>query len=378
MDEKWNARITVFFLCGILLVFTLADILNKDRLFSENENRVLASRPSFSKEAVLSGKYMKDYETYVSDQFVSRDTWIELKTRGDILMQKKDINGVYLGKDGYLIEQHLEGEFSQETADKKIELLKKLTDKYGADVMLVPTADNIITDKLPDNAPYYDQKQLLEKVRKAVGKEHVIDVFSQLEQHADEGLYYRTDHHWTAKGAYFGYRSWVWQTGRLAPYIYDPAKLITVTDSFLGTLHSKINLPMEPESIQRFTYTDKMPVSITYDFQKKADSYYEEKHLQTKNKYGYFLDDNHAIAQIDTGYHSGRELFLIKDSFANSMVPLLAPHYNRITVIDLRYYNGKLFDLIDRCREESGGQGRELDVLVLYNFIHFMNDFQYY
>ena len=60
------------------------------------------------------------------------------------------------------------------------------------------------------------------------------------------------------------------------------------------------------------------------------------------------------------------------------MIPLLAPHYNRITVLDLRYYNGKLFDLIDRCDEESREEGREMDVLVLYNFIHFIEDFQYY
>lgn len=378
MDEKWNARITVILLCGILLAFTLADIFGKDRLYSENENRVLASRPVFSKEAVLSGKYMKAYEKYVTDQFVGRDTWIELKTRGDVLLQKKEINGVYLGRDGYLFEQHLEGEFTQETIDKKLTLLKQLTDRYQAGVMLVPTADNILTDKLPENAPFYDQRALQGQVIKAVGENNVIDVFPLLEKHADEGLFYRTDHHWTTKGAYYGYRSWVWQTGRTAPYIYDPARLVTVTDSFLGTLHSRINLPMETDSIEIFSYTNKMPVSVTYDYQKKGDSYYEEKYLDTKNKYGYFLDDNHAIVQIETGYHSGRELFLIKDSFANSMVPLLAPHYDRITVMDLRYYNGKLFDLMDSCREESAGAGRELDVLVLYNFIHFIKDFQYY
>ena len=378
MDDKWNARITVFFLCGILLVFTFADIFNKDRLFSENENRVLASRPSFSWDKVWSGKYSRDYETYVTDQFVGRDTWIGLKTRGDILMQKKDINGIYLGKDGYLFEQHLESDFPQETIDKKLALLAKLTQRYRADVMLAPTADNIISDKLPDNAPYLDQRKLLEKVKEAVGEERVIDVFPLLKKHASQQLYYRTDHHWTTTGAYYGYLSWVWQTDRLAPYIYDPEKLVTVTDSFLGTLHSRVNLPVEPDSIEIFSFTNKMPVSITYDFQKKSDSYYEEKYLDTKNKYGYFLDDNHGIVQIDTGYHSGRELFLIKDSYANCMIPLLAPHYNRITVLDLRYYNGKLFDLIDRWDEESREEGREMDVLVLYNFIHFIEDFQYY
>ena len=104
--EKKNAIRTVVFLCAILLVFFVADLLQKDVVFSESENRILASRPKLSKDALLDGSYMEEYETYVNDQFVGRENWITIKTGMDMLLQKKEINGVYLGKDDYLIERH--------------------------------------------------------------------------------------------------------------------------------------------------------------------------------------------------------------------------------------------------------------------------------
>lgn len=372
MDDRLNALITVLFLGAILLVFTAADFLNGDRLYSEIENRVLAQKPELDKEGLLDGSYMQDYEKYVTDQFISRDTWVMLQTRGDILLQKKDINGVYLGKDGYLLEQHMDREISRERVESRVALLKDLVERYDADVMLVPTADNILNDKLPANADYYDQTELLSQVRQAVGSRNMIELYDVLKEHSDEELYYRTDHHWTTLGAYYGYQEWRKHTGMLSPYLYSTGDMVTVTDEFLGTLHSRLNLPMEPDSIRYFPQTTRRPVSVTYDFQTTTQSLYEQGYLETKNKYGYFLDDNHAVTEIYSDFHNGRILFVIKDSFANCLIPMLTTHYEKIVVMDLRYYKGPLFDLMDSYDDGS------MDVLVLYNCIHFIEDFQYY
>ena len=96
--------------------------------------------------------------------------------------------------------------------------------------------------------------------------------------------------------------------------------------------------------------------------------------LDGKNQYGYFLDDNHAFIEIDTAYVAkDRELFLIKDSYANSLIPILAPHYEKIYVLDLRYYNGSLFSMMEQYVTSD-----KVDVLVVYNCIHFMEDFYYH
>ena len=113
-------------------------------------------------------------------------------------------------------------------------------------------------------------------------------------------------------------------------------------------------------------------MTVTYDLKETTDSCYEESYLDTKNKYGFFLDDNHGFVEIDTGYYTGKTLFVIKDSYANCFLPLLFPHYEKVYVIDLRYFNGRLFRFMEKYEPENG-----MDVLLLYNCIHFLEEFSY-
>lgn len=372
MDEKRNAILTAGIICAILLTFAAADLFHADRLYSETENRMLASRPELTEESVKSGKYSREYEAYVTDQFINRDKWIAVKTGMDILLQKKDMKGVYLGKDGFLIEQHLPQDYTHIQETKKIALLEKLVRDWNAKAMLVPTADNVLKDKLPLNASYYDQAAFLAEVEQQIGSRYFINVYGILKEHSQEEIYYRTDHHWTSLGAYYGYLAWAEAVGT-APKFYSTNRMRTASEDFLGTLHSRLNISMKGDSITYFPETVKRPVSVTYDFDKTVSSYYEESYLETKNKYGFFLDGNHALVEIDTSYRNGKTLFVIKDSYANSLIPLLTPHYEKIYVVDLRYFNGSLYDFMDRCEPEKG-----MDVLVLYNCIHFLEEFQYY
>lgn len=372
MDEKRNAILTIGIICGIILAFTAADYVSGDRLYSETENRMLAMKPTFTKEALFSGEYTSDYEEYVTDQFISRDKWTGIKNRADILMQKKSINGVYLGRDGYLLERHNPDDYSTQLEGSKIALLKKLVDRWNAKVMLVPTADNILTDKLPANAAYHDQRSFLQWVKRQIGQRNYVDVYAALMEHREEEIYYRTDHHWTSLGAYYGYLAWVEKAVRL-PNSYDTESLVTVSENFQGTLQSRINLPAGTDRIQYFLATASRPVEVTYDYGRTTNSLYEEKYLETKNQYGFFLDDNHAFVEIQTDYQNGKTLFLIKDSYANSLIPLLTQNFETIYVVDLRYFNGKLFDFMEDYEPDNG-----MDVLVLYNCIHFLEDFQYY
>lgn len=367
--EKVNAAVTVLLLFAVILVFTIADIAGEDRLYSETENRLLASKPELSAENLIRGSFARDYENYVTDQFVSRDKWIAIKTYVDLILQKQEMGGVYLGKDGYLLEQHSPEDYTRETIDKRLQLLKKLVDDWEADVMLVPTADNILTDKMPANAPCFSQEVFLEEVRDLVGSEYYVDAFSMLKEHSEEEIYYRTDHHWTSLGAYYGYRAWADFAGE-KPYPYNTDTMVPASSDFLGTLHSKVNIAWKKDSIYYFGETDIMPVTVTYDMQKTTNSLYEEDYLDTKNQYGFFLDDNHALVEINTGNQTGKTLFVIKDSYANCFVPLVLPHYDTVYMLDLRYYNGRLYELLQQYADDA-------DVLVLYNCIHFLENFVY-
>ena len=163
MDEKRSTIFTIILIASVILVFSAADLIYGDRLYSELENKVLASRPEFSWNALLEGDFTRDYETYLTDQFAGREKWISIKTYMDICLGKQEINGVYLGADDYLIEQHLPKQFSSVQENKKLSLLEKLVSEWNASVMLVPTADNVIMDKLPPFAVCYDQVRFLEQ-----------------------------------------------------------------------------------------------------------------------------------------------------------------------------------------------------------------------
>lgn len=370
--DKMHAILTVGVICAILMTFTIADFLNEDRIYSEKEKRVLASRPELTKATLLDGSFMEDYENYVTDQFVARDKWISIKTASELILQKREINGVYLCEDGYLIEKHEEADFPEELVDKKLTLLEELTKRWDAKVMLVPTADNIMKNRLPDYGEYFDQAALLEEVSDRVGEEHYIDVYSALLEHRDEGLYYRTDHHWNSLGAYYGYQAWA-EAMEYPAINYSIDSMETVSQDFLGTLYSKVHISVEPDVITYFPATEYLPVQVTYDMTIGRDSFYEEKYLDTMNQYGYFLDDNHAFVEIDTANSNGKTLFVIKDSYANCMIPLMAMHYDKIYVVDLRYMNGQLIPFMESYEPASG-----MDVLILYNCVHFLEDFNYW
>lgn len=147
-------------------------------------------------------------------------------------------------------------EYTEQMENSRVASLTKLVNHWDAKVMLVPTADNILTDKLPAFAPYYDEERLLTKVRNSIGEEHYIDVYHALQEHAREPIYYRTDHHWTSLGAYYGFLAWADSVGRF-PYPYDVNGMKTVSENFQGTLQSRINVDWTKDSIQYFPETEK-------------------------------------------------------------------------------------------------------------------------
>ncbi len=387
MKISKKAIVRLIILGGLLLGLAIADICTPDRLFSAYENRVLASKPKFSIKTLLNGSYTEEYETYVTDQFVARDNWIFIKTVTDLALGKKEVNGVYLAKDGTLIEKHAPGDIDAKTVEKRLLLLKKLTDWWenrAADVqtdkngtlqiMLVPTADNIYTDKLPSNAPYYSQTEFIGAVSKTIDDKYVINITDTLISHKSEYIYYGTDHHWTTLGAYYGYLEWA-EKMSMTPVSYNTS---VVSENFFGTLHSKTNLVVKPDTIEAYKPEQNADIKVYYDFSEEyKDSLYEDKHLETKNQYGYFLDDNHSFVRIERENPSpeseGKSLFVIKDSYANCLIPFLTEHYETIYVLDLRYYKGSLFSMLETYDTEGN-----MDILVLYNVIHFIEEFQYY
>lgn len=359
------AVMLIVFMFGIPLLYMLIP----DREFSESENRVLSKRPRLSFEEVSSGRFTSGFEKYVSDQIPLRDLWINIKSSSERFIGKKDNNGVYLGKEGYLLQ--MVTKVNQNIIDKNVEGINSFAGA-NPDVkkyfMLVPNSVRVLEDKLPGFAQPKDQLEYIEDIKKSLaGDISFIDVYDTLAAKREEYIFYKTDHHWTTHGAYYGYERLGSIMGFKANNLnfYDVQR---VTEEFYGTLYSKGGFRnITPDSIE--LYVPKIDESIEvwyYDTEVKRDSLYNMENLNKKDKYTIFQDGNHSLIRVNTNSSSGKKLLLIKDSYANSLIPFLTDHYSEIYMVDMRFYYEDINELI----RNSGID----EVLLLYNANTFFED----
>ena len=363
-------RMGLLFLFIPLIVLILSIVL-PDRGFSEKENRVLSSLPHLNGSQIASGGFEKQFETYENDQFPLRDLWITLKAGTDRLMGKVESNGVYVGKSGYLMEEFKAPDQTQYDATVKAmtDFAQKHSDlkQYA---LIAPNSVNILSDRLPAFAPVQDQNSWLDSLSASLTDAGVtfIDVRSTFKDHKMEDLYYHTDHHWTTQGAYYAYLKAAKDMGiDTSADTYDKAP---VTRSFQGTLSAKSGFRSgEKDEIDVFLPTGDQALSsvVNYvDEQKKTASFYDTSKLETRDKYAMFFNGNHGKVVITTPTEENRTLLVIKDSYANSLIPFLAPYYRKIVMVDPRYFYDDLEELM---------QVEEIqEVLYLYNANTFYAD----
>ncbi len=366
---KYSKSLIVLF-CILVFGFTAVTFVWPERTFSENENRVLASMPEFTTEKLFNGKFMSEYETYITDQFFLRDDWIKMKTLTEMLLNKQDINGVYMGKDGYLIERHEDSKIDQEMLNKSkdylVQFAEKYADRLNIKVMLVPTASEVLLDKLPPFAEGFDQDALIDEIYSRLPEGTALDVRKILKEHSDEYIYYKTDHHWTTLGAFYAYQEFAKANGFEAPELSE-IEQTTVSEEFLGTVYSKLNLNLSIDGMHTF----KLPntpsdVKMTVDMMETFDSLYNDEFLSQKDKYSYYLDGNHGLTEIYSNSEGKGTLLIIKDSYAHSFAPFVVGDYAKVYLVDFRYFNMPISQFMMKYRVT--------DVLVLYNAVTFATD----
>lgn len=359
----------LFFLLPVIVL--VSSIILPDTGFSEKENRILASRPALKLDQIISGGYEKQFETYENDQFPLRDMWITLKATTDRLMGKVEENGVYLGKNGYLMEAF--NAPSQTQYDATVNAMTSFAQKHSdlkQYALIAPNSVNILKSNLPAFAPADDQNPWIDKLKDSLTSAGVtfIDIRDTFTDHKAEDLYYHTDHHWTTLGAYYAYLQAAAVMGiDTSSDSYDKAP---VSQTFKGTLSAKSGFRSgETDELDVFLPNGDNTLSsvVNYvDEQKKLASFYDTSKLNTRDKYALFFGGNHAQIKISTPTESNNTLLVLKDSYANSFVPFLAQHYRKIIMIDPRYYYGDLEQLLQVENVQ--------EVLYLYNANTFFAD----
>lgn len=354
--------------CAVIMVFALISVVLPDKEYSEEENRILAEFPDVSWKNIMDTKFMTGLESYISDHFVGRDFWISVKVKCDRLLGKSELNGVYVCDDNYLIQ--IPTEPDQENVDDNLNAINQFAENnegLNINMMIVPNAISTMEDYLPLGAPARDQTEDAKNIKKALTSAvDYIDVSAVLKKHVDEGMYYKTDHHWTSSAAYYAFLDSAEQMEITDPITeYD---VYTVTDDFSGTLASTSGYHKEKDEIQIYA-----PVGIENDYivtdssgSEPSTTVYKKDALKEKDKYQVFFGGNQSKIEINTVNKTERRLLVFKDSYANCFVPFLTPYYNEIIMVDPRYYYDDVYTLLER--------ERITDVLFLYNMDTFLTD----
>ena len=354
----------------LLLGLAGKEALSHQRTYSPVEKRELQTRPEISITKVLDGRFQKKYESYLRDQFPGRDHWVSFQTDMELFMGKNEIHNVYIGKNHYLLEHYTEKEFDPQQISKNLQALEKFVGKakQNADVhvMMVPTKSWILREKLPAFAPHYKEQRFYDALQQKLEKEDVlISVEPVLDAHKEEEIYYRTDHHWTTLGAWYAYEQYTKAVGGDLQRAQGKKKFRCISKDFYGTTYAKINYARQADKIEIYEPADKLRVVYNMG-EKKTKTLYDVSFLKTADQYSVFTGGNQAVLEITGGIKNGKTLLLVKDSFANSILPFLAEDYEKLVVVDLRQLNVSGDRLLEMFSPT--------DILILYNSAQFAQD----
>ena len=318
---------------ALIIVPTVLVFATEDKDFSDNENRVLQTAPELSAEKIADGAFQEELTSYISDQFPARDFWTQAGSKLKMAIGIRDIGGAYICDDDYYMEKKTGESLDMDKYSENMGYINdfaKTNPQAETTVVLVPTAASILADKLPSHAQSYDAAALLKYSKGLLPDCTVPNIVRLMQNNADSYIYYRTDHHWTSYGAGLVYRYLAGPTGA---YRGDPQLFC---EDFYGTTYSKtLDNSAKPDSV----YLPYLPDGVKVKADGKSISMYDMDAANEKDKYKVFFGGNYGEVVISGGCGNGKTLLMIKDSYANSLVPYYVTDYETIVMLDLRYYN---------------------------------------
>ncbi len=380
---KRMSWITTLLFLSILFGFAAAFVLLPDKSFSEQENRGLRTLPSFSWDQLVSGDFSGAVNDYFADQFPLRDTLVGWKGASEIALGKGENDGILLGTEGQLARRQFEmrcadgstltdaDAFDPETVRAACAGINRAADALQCPFHVLLTGRNIDVAASAFDYPTEISDALLDSIERELEPSvQRIETVSLLRERfgAGEQVYYKTDHHWTTLGAYYAYCEVMKAYGMEEQIL--PAERITrqtVSDRFYGTLWSAGGMKwVQPDTVEFWLLGNEGDFAVTADG-KPLEGLYTRGWLQKKDCYSAFLDGTHDVVTVRMSSGEPRPvLLLIKDSFANSLAPFLAQHFD-LVLLNLSSSRADYTDLSAAAGQY--GADRVLLVYTLENVI---------
>ena len=371
MKKNIFKKYPTFFVFSILVIlFTVIDIINSPNEFSELENRKLSQMPILSLKSYIDTSFSSDYEKYINDQFFLRDNWIDLKSRIEYLLGKRENNDIIFGKENYLFKKFTT--FNDEMLKNNLNSIITFTNNYNKEVdfFIIPNSYAIYDELTPRYLPLVDQLSLINSINSYLSlksNDHIntINVAEELLKNKDDYIYYKTDHHWTSYGAYLAYLAYM---DYLGLEIVDINNLEKITiNNFLGTYYNRSKYFKADSDF--ITYYNILGLHIEIDGKEQLSLMDLDK-FKGSDKYSAFLWGNNGLTKVINENISeerkGSSILIFKDSYANSFIQFLSYNYEIINIIDLRYFKESIRNFMkDKDYNE---------ILIMYSFNNLSSD----
>ena len=384
---KKGAKIKIIlavFVTIVIFIIGLAFFARPTR--SENEKRELTPFPTFTLESFLNGEYTAQISLWFSDTYPLREQMISANSAIQSLYGIKDeqvigggdadeiptgpadieFNPTDDGKGDTFEGTYINGDtayqlyfFNKQNSDSYVALINEFAAQVEGKAqvydMIVPLHYQIALSE--ETVKKYNASDCGEAIKYMYGNLSggikSVDVLPNLLRHNDEYLYFRTDHHWTARGAYYAYLAFCKEKG-IEPTPLEDYKQYKF-DGFLGTFYANAKQPAamknNPDYVEAF-----LPIGTNredvYDSNGNYVDWYaivypEADKYDAANKYLAFMGGDHPLTEIhNPNIADGSSIVVIKESYGNAFVPFLVDSYEYVYVIDYRQWNGKLSDFV--------------------------------
>lgn len=210
----------------------------------------------------------------------------------------------------------------------------------------------LLSDARQQELHVSDQRESIRYIYSRMAEDiKTVEVFDALRAHVDEYIYFHTDHHWTALGAYYAYTQYAAAAG-LTPHTLEQFEKVEYPN-FLGTYYSVsgiTSLGTNPDTVIAYKPmgTNKMKMTMpngeVYDWFVVNDV----STYGSSMKYGTFAGGDQPYNVVENPeITDGSACLVIKDSYGNALIPYLVDHYQYLYWVDFRHYKGSIYDLVE-------------------------------
>ncbi len=405
-------RFAIPFFIVLALMTAIAFIIPLRPSVSQMEKRELAAFPDFSFEALADGSFFDDINIWFSDTFPGRDSWISLSSAwgelhgySEISIQgepaqpdqsttveipvvtprpvstpapenaeptptpeptpEPDWGGIEMGEGvtidlGPIIQigdsAFNQLGFSKHCSERYAAAVSNIGDKLqseGVRVISAPPCTSVGVMIEPENLAQLNcarQDEMLEFIHSMTSDSVIkVDTYTPMVEHNDEYIYYRTDHHWTALGAYYCYAE-IMETIGMTPAALEDFECMDQGE-FEGSLYWQAASPRKLLRDNVYSYMPKGNITmdvLTNGWPTEKPVITDASNYDVSNKYMCFISGDNAHSIIyNHDIPDAPKCVLVKGSYGNCFAPFLAASYSEVHIIDYRkYYQSSLYDYV--------------------------------